>query len=62
MSMLATGLLIWVVVHLFPTLLPKQRQKLISSIGDKAYQGIWSGAADRTRWRTRPAPVYPLAV
>ncbi len=42
MSMLATGLLLWVVVHLFPSLLPEQRQKLISRIGDKAYQGIFA--------------------
>ncbi|MGB5440077.1 MAG: NnrU family protein, partial [Gammaproteobacteria bacterium] len=69
MSMLATGLLIWVVVHLFPSLLPKQRQKLISSIGDKAYQGIFALCILAGLllmvfgWRSAiPTPVYtPLA-
>ena len=58
MSVLATGLLLWVVVHLFPSLLPEQRQKLISRIGDKAYQGIFAlcilaGLALSAQWTAR---------
>ena len=69
MGMLATGLLLWVVVHLFPSLLPQQRQKLISSVGDKAYQGIFALCILAGLllivfgWRSAvPTPVYtPLA-
>jgi len=69
MGMLATGLLLWVVVHLFPSLLPEQRKKLISRIGDKAYQGIFALCILAGLlliifgWRSAiPTPVYtPLA-
>ena len=67
MSVLATGLLLWVVVHLFPSLLPEQRQKLISRIGDKAYQGIFALCILAGLllivfgWRSAiPTPIYTL--
>ncbi|MCP4488869.1 MAG: NnrU protein [Gammaproteobacteria bacterium] len=42
MTIISTGLLIWVLVHLFPSVFSNQRQKLISLIGSKPYQGLFS--------------------
>ena len=42
MIMLAIGLLIWVAIHLFPSILPNQRQLLITRLGNNAYQGIFA--------------------
>ena len=36
------GLLIWVVVHLFPSVFPAARQSLISRLGNLAYQGVFA--------------------
>ncbi|MDH3536240.1 MAG: NnrU family protein, partial [Gammaproteobacteria bacterium] len=69
MGMLAIGLLLWVAVHLFPSLLPGQRQELIRRVGDNAYNGIFSLCILAGLlliifgWRDAvPVPVYtPLA-
>ncbi|MCP3687314.1 MAG: NnrU protein [Gammaproteobacteria bacterium] len=42
MTTISTGLLIWVVVHLFPSVFSGQRQKLISRIGSNSYQGLFA--------------------
>ena len=42
MTMLSIGLLIWVTVHLFPSVLPNKRQSLIGRLGNNAYQGIFA--------------------
>ncbi len=41
MAYLALGLLIWIATHLFPSLLPRQRQALIDRLG-LAYQGLFA--------------------
>lgn len=41
MTWLGIGLLVWVLVHLFPSLLPRQRQALMQRLGI-AYQGLFS--------------------
>lgn len=41
MAAMATGLLLWVLVHLFPSLLPQTRRRLIDRLGF-AYQGLFS--------------------
>ncbi len=41
MTWLSTGLLIWIAVHLFPSLLPRQRRWLMERLG-VAYQGLFS--------------------
>ncbi|MDH3218717.1 MAG: NnrU family protein [Gammaproteobacteria bacterium] len=42
MGMLVIGLLLWVAVHLFPSLLPEQRQRLLHRIGAGTYQAIFA--------------------
>lgn len=42
MSMLITGLSIWVAVHLFPSVLPDARQSLLRRIGNAAYQALFA--------------------
>ena len=42
MSMLGIGLLIWVAVHLFPSVFPAARQSLITRLGNMAYQGVFA--------------------
>ncbi len=42
MSMLGIGLLIWVAVHLFPSVFPAARQSLIARLGNMAYQGVFA--------------------
>ncbi len=39
---ISLGLVIWVLVHLFPSVFAGGRQKLISRIGDNPYQGLFS--------------------
>lgn len=41
MSMLISGLLIWVAVHLFPSVFPGARRSLLRSLGNMAYQGLF---------------------
>ncbi len=41
MAYLAAGLLIWIGIHLFPSLLPRQRRRLMERLG-LAYQGLFS--------------------
>jgi uncharacterized membrane protein len=40
--MLILGLVIWIAVHLYPSVAPASRQQLIVRIGNNAYQGIFS--------------------
>lgn len=42
MSMLGVGLLIWVAVHLFPSVFPTARQTLVARLGNMAYQGVFA--------------------
>ena len=42
MSMLITGLSIWVAVHLFPSVLPDARQSLLRRTGNAAYQALFA--------------------
>lgn len=42
MITISLGLIIWVFVHLFPSVFSDKRQKLISQIGNNPYQGLFS--------------------
>lgn len=42
MGMLIAGLAVWVLVHLFPSLLPGARQAIIDRIGNNPYQGLFA--------------------
>ena len=42
MIMLIVGLLLWTVVHLFPSVAPAGRQLLVTRLGNHAYQGLFS--------------------
>jgi len=42
MAMLLSGLLIWIVVHLFPTIAPASRQRFVTRLGNGPYQAIFS--------------------
>ena len=42
MNLLILGLLIWSVVHLFPSLAPNARKALISKLGEIPYQGLFA--------------------
>ncbi len=42
MITISLGLIIWVFVHLFPSVFSDKRQKLISRIGNNPYQGLFS--------------------
>ncbi len=65
MITISTGLIIWALVHLFPSVFSDQRQKLISRIGNNPYQGLFailiivSLVLIVTGWRnTVPTHVY----
>lgn len=42
MGLLITGVLVWCLVHLFPSLAAAQRQNLIARLGEKAYKGLFA--------------------
>ena len=42
MIMIYAGLFLWIAVHLFPSLSPSGKQKIVAKIGDNAYQGIFA--------------------
>lgn len=42
MTMIYAGLFLWIAVHLFPSITPSGKQQVVTKIGDKAYQGIYS--------------------
>jgi len=42
MKLLAAGVLVWSLVHLFPSLAAQQRQKLITRLGENAYKGLFA--------------------
>ena len=42
MSLLITGVAIWIVVHLIPAIAPSLRQSLVASMGEKAYRGVFA--------------------
>ena len=42
MTMLGAGLLIWIAVHLFPSVLPETRNKLQTRLGNGPYQGLFA--------------------
>lgn len=64
MTMLVSGVLVWIAVHLFPALMPARRAALIGQIGEKRYKGVFTiGIAIALfliimGWRS--APVEPL--
>ncbi len=65
MTMLVAGLLIWVGVHLFPSLFPAARASLIQRLGANPYQGLFalcilaSVGLIVLGWRgSVPTPVY----
>ncbi len=42
MGLLVAGVLIWCLVHLFPSLAAPRRQKLIAQLGENAYKGLFT--------------------
>ncbi|MCP4340203.1 MAG: NnrU protein [Desulfobulbaceae bacterium] len=42
MITISIGLIIWTLVHLFPSVFSDQRQRLISRIGNNPYQGLFA--------------------
>jgi len=42
MSLLIAGVLLWCAVHLFPSLLPAQRNALVNRVGEKPYRGLFT--------------------
>lgn len=42
MTVLMVGVVIWVIVHLIPTLGKSSRQELISRLGEKGYRGVFA--------------------
>jgi len=73
MMILVLGLVLWMTVHLFPSVAPAQRQQLIDRLGENAYKGVFSLLIILSivlmvlGWRTTlPAYVYlpaaPLAL
>jgi uncharacterized membrane protein len=42
MTMLITGLLLWIGVHLFPSVLPGARGSLIKKLGEGPYKGLFA--------------------
>ena len=42
MTMLIVGVLLWIVVHLFPSVLPQARASLIARLGEGPYKGLFA--------------------
>ena len=42
MNLLITGIAIWCVVHLFPSVMPAKREALISRLGSNLYRGLFA--------------------
>ncbi|MES9860160.1 MAG: NnrU family protein [Candidatus Thiodiazotropha sp. LLP2] len=42
MSLLIIGLVLWIGVHLFPSLAPNTRKALSGKLGEMPYQGLFS--------------------
>jgi len=42
MALLATGMTLWIVVHMFPAYAPVRRDALVASLGENPYKGIFS--------------------
>lgn len=42
MNLLVTGIAVWCVVHLFPSVMPETREKLIARLGNNAYRGLFA--------------------
>jgi uncharacterized membrane protein len=42
MNLLIAGVLLWVIVHLSPSLAPGVRQRLIDKLGEKPYRGVFA--------------------
>jgi uncharacterized membrane protein len=42
MFLLLSGLIVWSVVHLFPSLLPGHRKQLVERLGNGVYQGVFA--------------------
>ena len=42
MTLLTIGVLLWAFAHLFPSLLPDTRSRLIGRLGENAYKGLFA--------------------
>ena len=42
MLMIYTGLLLWIAVHLFPSVAPESKRSIVARLGDNAYQGLFA--------------------
>ena len=42
MSLLITGLIVWILIHIFPTIFADQRQRVIKRLGLPRYKGLFS--------------------
>ena len=42
MTLLILGLLLWIAVHLFPSVMPAARQTLIGRLGEGPYKGLFA--------------------
>jgi uncharacterized membrane protein len=42
MAMMILGLCLWIGVHLFPTVAPQSRERMISRLGNGPYQGLFA--------------------
>ena len=42
MNLLITGIAVWCVVHLFPSVMPAKREALIGRLGENVYRGLFA--------------------
>jgi len=42
MDLLITGIAVWCIVHLFPSVLPAKREALIARLGENPYRGLFA--------------------
>jgi uncharacterized membrane protein len=42
MIMIYAGLLLWIGIHLFPSIAPATKQRILARVGDTAYQGMFA--------------------
>ena len=42
MTLLVLGLLLWIAIHLFPSVMPDARQKLMARLGEGPYKGLFA--------------------
>ena len=42
MNLLVTGIAVWCIVHLFPSVMPAKREALIGRLGENVYRGLFA--------------------